>query len=299
MGGDVVFDDEYEAAAWRAIQEWEKRGNSSMGSALRLVGKPAEFVTNALFRLPVAERGAERLSEGMQEAVRRLGHSVSSEKVRNAVSELNGVPVSSLDGLRSVSLHHLDAAAKGLDRKYIALGSATGGASGALASIPGVGTPLALGALAADVLSSTTSLLGAVAQYGTHYGRDVTTPEESHFAVGLLSLGAVARDAQSRQALLTELHSVSLLLARGATWAELSKHASVNALQATFERLGPQLTKRKLAQTLPLVGAVVGGTAGAALADATCQAAILQYRRRYLLDKYPRLAGQHPASHTD
>ena len=79
----------------------------------------------------------------------------------------------------------------------------------------------------ADILTSTTSLLDAIAHYAAHYGRDVADPEEAQFAVGLLSLGAVARDSQARQVVLAEVHTVSLLLARGATWAELSKHASV------------------------------------------------------------------------
>jgi uncharacterized protein (DUF697 family) len=120
----------------------------------------------------------------------------------------------------------------------------------------------------------------------------MTTEQEAQFAVGLLSLGAVGGDAQTRGVLLTELHQVSILLARGATWHELSRHTSVKALQAVFDKLGLRLTKRKLTQVIPFFGAAAGGTLGAALADNTCQAAYMQYRRRYLLDKYPGLADQ-------
>jgi hypothetical protein len=80
-----------------------------------------------------------------------------------------------------------------------------------------------------------------------------------------------------------------VLLARGASWKEMSRDSSVKALQSVFDKLGLRLTRRKLTQVIPFFGAAAGGTLGAALADHTCQGAYMQYRRRYLLEKYPDL----------
>jgi hypothetical protein len=291
---DVVFDSGYEAEAWQQIQRWEQEAGTTLGAAFRLVGMPAALVTNAAFRLPVVERGAERLTEASREGVRRLADGLDTDAVLAALSDSAGRPVRALGDVRRLDLSMIDARTRGLDRKYIAVAGATGGAAGAIAAVPGVGLPLAVAALGADVAASTAALLQAIATYGTYYGRDLTTPEESTFAVGLLGLGAVVRDSQARQLVLAELHTVSAALARGATWAELSRHTSVTALQSMFDTFGARLTKRKLAQVFPIAGAVVGGTVGSALADATCQSAYMQYRRRYLLDKYPGLVDRPP-----
>ena len=285
---DVVFDNGYDAEAWSEIRAWEQRPDARVSQLLRTAGRPLGFAADAVLKLPVLQRGTDRLGDTMRSAATGMAGTIDVPAVLRRTSTQIGRPVQSLEQQRAVDLRTLDRQAKGMDRTSSAAAAASGGAAGVTASLPG-GTLLALGALGADVVASTTLLLRAVADYGALYGRDLTLDPEAQFAVGLLSLGAVGGDAQSRGVMLTELHSVSVLLARGATWNELSRHASVKALQAVFDKLGLRLTKRKLGQTIPLFGAAAGGTLGAALADHTCQAAYMQYRRRYLLDKYPAL----------
>lgn len=283
-----VFENGYEAQAWREVQEWEQRPDARLSKVLRRAGRPLGTVADTALRLPVVSRGADRLGEGLRATAQRIGARADVDDVLRRTSAAAGRDLRTRDDLRGVDLRTLDRLAGPLDRKYIAAAATSGGAAGATASLPG-GTLVALGALSADVVTSTALLLRAVSEYGTQYGRDMGSEAEAHFAVGLLGLGAVAGDAQVRGVLLTELHSVSAMLARGATWSELSRHASVQALQAVFDKLGLRLTKRKLGQVVPFFGAAAGGTLGAALADHTCQAARMQYRRRYLLDKYPAL----------
>lgn len=285
---DVVFENGYEAQVWREVQEWEARPDARLSKALRVAGRPVGFLTDRFLLQPVLDRGAERIGEGMRSAATSIGGRVDVDDVLRRTGAAVGRPVRDLAEQRAVDLRTLDTLAKGMDRKYIAAASVSGGAAGATASLPG-GTIVALGALGADVVASTALLLRAIAGYGTLYGRDMRTEQEAQFAVGLLSLGAVAGNASLRRELLSEIHTVSAMLAAGATWSELSKQASVRALQAVFDKLGVRLTRRKLAQVIPFFGAAAGGTLGAALADNTCQAAHMQYRRRYLLDKYPGL----------
>jgi hypothetical protein len=285
---DTVFENGYEAAAWREIRDWELRPDARLSKALRTATRPVGFLTDRLLLQPVLDRGADRIGEGMRSAAASMGTRVDRDAVLRKVGSRSGRPVRELEELRSVDLRTLDALVATLDRKYIAAASASGGTAGAASTLPG-GSLLALGALGADVVATSALLLRAIASYGAHYGRDLTSPEEAQFAVGILSLGAVAGHASVRKQLVDELHAVSALLAAGATWAELSRLSSVKALQAVFDKLGVRLTKRKLAQVIPFFGAAAGGTLGAVLADNTCQAAYMQYRRRYLLDKYPTL----------
>lgn len=285
---DVVFENGYEAAAWREIREWEIRPDPRLSKALRTVGRPFGFAADRVLGMPGLSRGADRLGDAMRAASSAVGQRTDVDAVLRRTAATVGRPVSSHDDLRAIDLRTLDQLAKGLDKKYIAAASASGGAAGATATLPG-GSLIALSVLGADVVASTALMLRAVAAYGTQYGRDMSTQHEAQFAVGLLSLGAVAGDAQLRGVLLSELHSVSVMLARGATWTELSRHTSVRVLQAVFDKLGVRLTKHKLAQVVPFFGAAAGGTLGAVLADNTCQSAYMLYRRRYLLDKYPAL----------
>ena len=286
--GDVVFENGYEAEAWREIREWELRPEPRLAVALRRLTSPVGFVADRLVMRPVLGRSAERLGEGMRSAATSVGGRVDLDGVLKRTSGSVGRPVRTLEELRAVDLRTLDRMVAGADKKYIAAASASGGAAGAVSTIPG-GSVLALGALGADVVASTALLLRAIAGYGTQYGRDMSTPAEAQFAVGLLSLGAVAGDAKAREELIGEVHEVGALMATGASWETLSRTPSVRALQAVFDRLGTRLTKRKLAQVVPFFGAAAGGTLGAALADHTCTTAYMQYRRRYLIDKYPEL----------
>jgi hypothetical protein len=285
---DVLFENGYEAAAWRQIQEWERRPDVRLTKAVRTAARPVSFLTDKLLLQPVLDRGGDRIGEGMRSAASSLGARVDRGAVLRRVSAAAGRTVDDLPDIGRVDLRTLDGLTKGLDRKYIAAASASGGTAGAASTLPG-GSVIALGALGADVVATSALLLRAIAGYGTHYGRDVSTPQEAQFAVGILSLGAVAGHASVRTQLLGELNAVGVMIAAGATWAELSTQSSVKALQAVFDKLGMRLTKRKLAQVIPFFGAAAGGALGAVLADNTCQAAYMQYRRRYLLDKYPAL----------
>jgi hypothetical protein len=285
---DVVFDNGYEADAWSEIRAWEQRPDAGLFKALRVAGRPVSRAADTVFNLPAFDRHADRLGDSLRSASETLANTVDVPAVLRRTGSQVGRPVLQLEDLRQVDLRTLDRQAKGLDRKYIVLSSASGGAAGAASTLPG-GSLLAWSALGADVVATTTLLLRAIAGYGTHYGRDMTSPQEAQFAVGLLSLGAVAHDEDKRADLLHEIHSVSVLLARGASWKEMSRDSSVKALQSVFDKLGLRLTRRKLTQVIPFFGAAAGGTLGAALADHTCQGAYMQYRRRYLLEKYPDL----------
>lgn len=285
---DVVFENGYEASAWRQVQEWEGRPDAALSKVLRTAGRPVGLLTDRLLLRPVLNRNADRLGEGMRSAASALGARADVAGTLRRTSSAVGRPVRDLAELRAVELRTLDELASGLRRRYVAGASMSGGAAGATSALPG-GSLLALGALGADVVASTALMLRAIAAYGTQYGRDMTAPQEAQFAVGLLSLGAVAGNASLRRELLEEVHAVGVLLADGAPWAELSRNAHTRALQAVFDKLGVRMTRRKIAQLIPFFGVAAGGTLGAALADHTCTAAAMQYRRRYLLDKYPDL----------
>lgn len=68
--------------------------------------------------------------------------------------------------------------------------------------------------------------------------------------------------------------------------AGAGKSVFVKIIQEIAKSLGIRLTKAKLAQTIPAVGAIVGGGFNAYFTMKVCDAAFYLYRERFLAHKY-------------
>jgi hypothetical protein len=60
----------------------------------------------------------------------------------------------------------------------------------------------------------------------------------------------------------------------------------VVVMQRIAKRIGVRLTKAKLAQTIPVIGAGVGAGFNAWYVSRVCNAAYFLYRERFLAEKY-------------
>src|SRR3712207_732616 len=116
---DVVFDNGYAAEAWQEIRAWEDRPAAWLSQLLRAAGRPVGKVADTALKLPVLNRGADRLGDSMRSASSARGGTVGVQAVLTKTSNAGGRPVTSLDDLRSVDLRTLDRQAKGLDKRYI------------------------------------------------------------------------------------------------------------------------------------------------------------------------------------
>lgn len=66
----------------------------------------------------------------------------------------------------------------------------------------------------------------------------------------------------------------------------MNQHALVKLIQRVFTALGEKLTKKKLAQTVPIAGVFINAGLSAQMTDSTYRAARDVYRLRFLTDKY-------------
>jgi hypothetical protein len=73
---------------------------------------------------------------------------------------------------------------------------------------------------------------------------------------------------------------------RRATWKQLRSNQLVNVIQRVFTSLGFKLTQRKLAQAVPIAGAVINGGLNAQIVHKTFTRAQQAYRLRFLTEKY-------------
>ena len=145
--------------------------------------------------------------------------------------------------------------------------------------------PSAVAAIPADVVALMTINLRAVGEYATYCGFNVSSEEERLFALNVLAY-ASSPTASTKQLALAQLVRIASDVALRKTWRDLEKHAAVTAIAHIAKSLSVRLTKAKLAQFLPVAGAVIGGGFNAYYTDKVCKAAFYLYRERFLAEKY-------------
>jgi hypothetical protein len=184
-----------------------------------------------------------------------------------------GHEVGEIRDLRKVPLETLD---------RIARATAAGGKI--LAGLEGAGT----GAggpffIVADIPALLMINFRYIGQIASTYGFPVQSGEEQAFMLNLI--GFSSADRASKSIFLREMNQIAMGVARRRTWEELNRNALVQLIRKIAEFLGVRLTKQKLAQLIPVVGAAVGGGVNYAFTHDNLTAAMMMYRKRYLIQK--------------
>ena len=174
-----------------------------------------------------------------------------------------------------LDLEQVDAVVGWLDVKYKGLALTEGAATGAT-GLPG---------LIADIPILITLNLRAISEYATYYGLDMASQRERLFAMHVLDLASSPSDV-TKIGVMARLARIAQDAARKKAWKDLEKSASVKAIQQVAKALGRRLTKAKLAQAVPIMGAAVGGGFNAYYTGQACDAAHYLYRERFLIQKY-------------
>ena len=172
-------------------------------------------------------------------------------------------------------LEEVDGVVGRLDTRYVGLAFMEGAAAGAT-GVPG---------LIVDIPTLVTLNLRAIAEYATYYGFDVASQRERLFAMHVLGLASSPDDA-AKTVVMAQLAKIAAHAARKEPWKVLEKRVLVKVTESIAKALGIRLTKAKLAQAVPIMGAVVGGGFNAYYTARVCDAAYYLYRERFLAEKY-------------
>lgn len=103
--------------------------------------------------------------------------------------------------------------------------------------------------------------------------------------LAVIGVGVVGEGA-AKQAAMLHVRQVAMMLARRAAWKELGEEVIVKLIQGLFANLSVTLTKRKLAQALPVAGIAIGAGSNYALMRKVETAASFAYRERFLMENY-------------
>lgn len=260
----------YEHKVLKEIHAWQAQ---PPGWGTRLLAKPGRKVGEVVQVLVPTAALRAALS-----GADRLGRKLSDER-----SLLQRAGVATLAELREGPLEACDQLARTVSRRALALG----GATGALFGIAGAA------GLVADVPTLLTLAMRTIHRLGFCYGERPAPAHERALAIGIFALVS-ANSADEKLAALDALHGGGALL--DAAWRdgvervaerELAKDATAYSLQNLARAIGLNLGKRKVAGTIPVVGAAVGAAVNAWYLSDVAKAARYVFQERWLRERYP------------
>ena len=264
---------QYEHEQLALIRAWRGR---QPGLATRTIGQATGPLTNAVEKMvpPLALRLA--LDAAHATAVR----------FTDRRSILKRAGVADIEALRQVELETCDQLARRISRRAAALG----GGSGALFGIAG-----GLG-LVADLPTLLTLTFRTIHRVGLCYGEDLAAPERRRLPVAVFAL-ASANSMEEKEMALEAIDSVSesddsIDSSHGvdgisrAAQRELAKDSVAFSLNNLGKSLARNLGWRKAGESLPVVGALVGGSVNAWYLRDLARSAQYTFQLRWLRQKY-------------
>jgi hypothetical protein len=298
---------DYEQDAWRALVEQAQTNNGpppryaqwAEQAKQRAKGVGVRART-AVKRVPGVDQTLNGAQAAMTTAMEGL-HTAFIERGLNSVTsagvfasfDAEGIEVRSYEDIRRLDLKVCDRSVPRRKEKYVALGVSEGvvaslAVSGTtVSSTVSGGTTLgvAAGAVIADVTAVLVGMGRIVALVAAHYGYDVREPDEQVFTSGVLAYSSASNSAE-KAASLASLSRLTQQMMRRTTWKQLQTNQLVDVIQRVVTSLGFKLTHRKLAQAVPIAGALVNGGLNARIVHRTFDRAQRAYRLRFLTEKY-------------
>ncbi|MDC0683126.1 EcsC family protein [Sorangium atrum] len=265
----------YEQNAHREIDLFKNPPRSWLGDAWETVNKPIQWVGDVAFDNPVGTAVTKAVAGIVSTLNDGASWSVRADAIYEEFRANGHAGVQRASDLHHLDMGDVDKTVGYLAAKYKVMAGGEGAAAGML-GFPGI---------AIDIPALVSLALRAVNEYATYYGFDVALEHERAFAMSILG-AASSPTVATKQVAMAELTKLSVLIAQRKTWAELQRLISVQVIKKIAQALGIRLTKAKLAQIVPLVGAGVGAGFNAWYVANVTVTAYHLYRERFLIEKY-------------
>lgn len=267
---------EYEKSAVASIHEWKNPQIGWFGKAMEVVNWPLDKAGDLITEVPGVDWVIEKSIGGLVNLLNDFAHwTVRPNSIYEEYQKAGFDHVKTPKDIFTLDLEEADRVNGWLGAKYKTLASAEGAGAGYV-GLPGIPP---------DVVALITLNQRAIGEYATYYGFDISSQQERLFALNILGLASSPNDA-AKQVAMAQLVRIAQDVAKKKVWKDLEKHSFVKIIQIIARSLGIRLTKAKLAQVVPVTGAVVGAGFNAYYTDKVCDAAFYLYRERFLAEKY-------------
>ncbi len=265
----------YEQDVVRELHRWRNPDKGVFTNAYDKMSSIIDQATDTLRAVPGVDWTLDTFVAGVIESLNELAHNlVWSDDIYNAFRR-GGHDVTGPGHVHNLDLRHVDEAVATMRIPYAAVAGAEGATTGFVGAA----------GIVPDILALTTINLRATGEYATYYGFDVTQPEERRFALSVLSASAGSSDINKDFAL-KPISRASQGIAKRQAIESAGQYAITGSIKKIAEKLGVKLTRAKLAQMLPVAGAIIGGGLNVMYTQKVCTTAQHLYRERFLMSKY-------------
>ena len=261
----------YERTQCRKIKEWEAAEPGIVGRAASFLAKPVGGLV-------------QMIPTGVVAAALKSANFVG-KNLADVQDILQEGEVTAVELLRHKELRLCDALADGVHNRSIGLAAAEGGATG-VAGMAG---------LAADIPALMVLVLRTIHKIGYCYGYASRTAEEDSFALQILA-AASANSLQEKAGALMAMEELEQRLGaltvpgmEPVVRESLGQDTVQLLIQRLARQVGLNLTKRKLMEAIPGLGALVGAAMNANYLQDVGWTARRKFQSRWLRDKYPQL----------
>ncbi len=268
----------YEREAHEQIHEWKNPELGWFGQTMGVIGWPLDRLGTVIKNAGDTVGLGHVVNGALAGTVDVLGDAAAWTVSPEAVYEQfrkAGRGVQRRTDILELDLEQVDTVVGWLDTKYKGLAFAEGAAAGAV-GVPG---------LIVDVPALIALNLRAITEFATYYGFEVASQRERLFAMHVLGLASSPSDA-AKMGVMAQLARIAVDAAKKKAWKDIEKAALASVIREIAKALGVRLTKAKLAQAVPIMGAAVGGGFNAYYTARVCDSAYQLYRERFLAEKY-------------
>lgn len=266
----------YEKHALKEIHNWKNPEIGWFGQAMKVINQPLDKAGDLLLDTPGVGFAIQKSIEGLTSICNDAAQwSVRPEAIFEEFRSAGHGDVKTHKDLIQLDLEDIDKVVGWLAAKYKGIALVEGAGTGTL-GLPGI---------AIDIPALIALNLRAIGEYAAYYGFDSSRQEERLFAFNVLGLASSPTDA-SKALAMAQLVKIAQDIAKKSTWKQLEKSVFVQIIKEICKALGIRLTKAKLAQAVPLMGAAVGGGFNTYFTMKVCDAAFYLYRERFLAQKY-------------
>jgi len=240
---------EYDQRALREIHAWKDPEIGWFGQAMKVINWPLDKGGDLILATPGLGDAINHSIQGLTGVCNDVAQwSVQSGAIYDAFRKVGHPGITEPADVFGIELEQVDRVVGWLSAKYKGIALVEGAGTGAVGLI---GIP-------PDIIALITLNLRAIGEYATYHGFDVSSQQERLFAMNVLGLASSPTDA-SKGLAMAQLVRIAQDVAKKRTWKQLEQHAFVQVIQHIAKALGIRLTKAKLAQVLPVAGAMVGG----------------------------------------
>lgn len=276
----------YETSVLREIQDWERAKPGFMLKTIDAIGKPVSLI---LSRAPESVKfTCEKAIFGFMEMLKDVSYWSYSKKSIIRKANNIGVHVDSIEDLAQQDIEKLDLIARSCftSAKIIAALEGAGCGCGGL------------GLIAADIPVLMAIGFRSIQRIGSSYGFNMQDPSLFPVVLRVYSAGSGSSVAV-KSSVLADMHITAASLAGKTAYTKAAARTRTSMLVNMLEHsahsfpshIAENISKRKLSQMIPVIGAAMGAGFNYWLMSNIMTASYMVFRKLYLERRHPASEG--------